>query len=757
MITKITKLHGIGALHAPLASGALTLKQRTILYGENGRGKSTLVALLRTLTKGDASALRQRKTIKGTYEQTAQILINQQPYELRNYQWSQPFPGISIFDTTFINENVYSGAAVETDHRKNLFSFAIGERGVALAQRIDQLAEDIAEQRKVENGLRGVVQGHIKGVMSPEVFLKLQPPGADSGAEVVRRTQIRDAQRRASTLQSLQTLSPISFEGLSQVELQDILSRTLDTISADVEDRLRGHIESSHSNERWLAEGTAFNSGDSCPYCSQDISSSELVAAYKARFSEAYREYRESLKETLENLRKRLSAETLTAIKNVVDGNQSRLLQWGDFLNGVILEFPLDSTLASMRLAQTVLSALVEKKLGEPLEPLTMAGNQVSVLGSIDRVTTEIDDYNARQVGINERMRELRNSVASGNLASAEAAVEEMQNQIERHTPAAASDCNKWAEAISTRERLEREKAEARKQLDDYTPQVLGTYKNAINKHLEGCGTSFKITALKPVYTGGKPRFDYAIELLGVPVDLSNKAGAEVVFESALSQGDKSSLAFAFFLAQLEHDPKRGARIIVFDDPLSSLDSCRRRYTRLKIAEIAKEVAQLIVMTHEEATVADVAEHLGEKDCCLIMLKAQGNFSIFGTTSIDEITATTYAQYFNLLHHFLYQQDKPEEVAKVIRPYLEMNLRYRFPEEFGRESLGEMIGKIRSADTTRPLTRLKPVLAKLEEVNDFCVKHSHGDSALSNTEKLLPADLKPLVEAALELSRGFPA
>jgi wobble nucleotide-excising tRNase len=68
-----------------------------------------------------------------------------------------------------------------------------------------------------------------------------------------------------------------------------------------------------------------------------------------------------------------------------------------------------------------------------------------------------------------------------------------------------------------------------------------------------------------------------------MPVDLANKPGSPVVFDSALSLGDKSALAFAFFLARLENDPKRFEQIVVFDDPLSSLDSCRRRYARIQM------------------------------------------------------------------------------------------------------------------------------------------------------------------------------
>jgi wobble nucleotide-excising tRNase len=261
----------------------------------------------------------------------------------------------------------------------------------------------------------------------------------------------------------------------------------------------------------------------------------------------------------------------------------------------------------------------------------------------------------------------------------------------------------------------------------------------------------------KHVYTGATPRFDYVIEMRGRPVDLTGKVTDDITFGTALSQGDKSALAFAFFLARLENDPALSEQTIVFDDPLSSLDSCRRRYTRRKIAELAEKAAQLILLTHEEATVADVADFLAENECCLLHFKEKAGFSVIMGTSVKELTASEYLKCFDRMQHFLLGDGIPESVVKDVRPYLEMNLRYRFPEHFGPEPLGKMIGQIRSAGSASSLHRLRNQLKVLEDINGYCTDHSHGDGALENVEKILASDLKQVINRALEFGRGFPS
>jgi len=757
MISKITKLNGIGTLHAPLPNGALSLKKKTIIYGENGRGKSTLVAIIRSLACGDTAGLRQRKTIKGIHPQTAQFLIGTQPHELSNDIWSKTHPEICVFDATFISENVYSGASIDPDQRKNLLNFAIGNQGVSLAKRVDELATEIATKRQEETAAKEQLKKFIKGNMTPEQFAALTPTDSDSEAALDAAKKRRDAIARSSSINSLQPTSPISFDGFNHRRLIELLEETIEAVSKDAAERVHTHIENSQVTEKWLEEGSQFATGDTCPYCAQSTERIPLVEAYKLSFSEAYKNFKAYLKKELETLEKALSGEKWLSVKGTADGNRTKLVAWKEFLPDAVLSFDFETNTQKVQRALEAVREVVDKKLTNPLESVTLTTVQTAAIEALVTTISAVDDYNVSQVALNEKLADLKTSVARGNLEDAEAEVFTLENRITRKTAAAEAASKILLDAIAARERLEDEKSSARLKLDTHTQTVVGQYKDSINKHLKGCRTSFRIKELKTVYTGAKPRFDYAIELLGSPVDLANKPNSPVVFDSALSFGDKSALAFAFFLAKLENDPNRSQQTVVFDDPLSSLDSSRRRYTRQQIAESAPDVAQLIVLTHEEATVADISMRLDEHECAIFELRPHGDFSVFTSTTVKEITASEYSRCFDSMTHYLHGSGRPEAVVKQVRPFLEMNIRYRFPADFGPDqSLGKMIGSIKTCDTSKPLSKLKVLLPALEEINDYTTTYSHGDMALVHTEKILDSDLKAIVTKAIDFGHGLP-
>jgi wobble nucleotide-excising tRNase len=757
VISKITKLYGVGTLHAPLPSGALTLKAKTIIYGENGRGKTTLVAILRSMACGDTLGLRQRKTIKGVHAQSAQFLVGTQPHDLIGDKWSKIHPEICVFDATFISENVYSGTSVDPAQRKNLLSFAIGNQGVSLARRVDELAAKIAEKRTEESTAKEQIRKYIKGNLTPEQFAYLPPAAVGAEAELETARKKRDAIARASTILNLQTTSPIPFERFNFQRFSELLAETIEVVSIDAAERLSAHIASSHVTERWLEEGSRFETGAACPYCGQNTQGIPLVEAYRISFSEAYKTFKANLTSELDLLAETISSEKWMSVEATLNSNWTKLASWKEFLGEIELSFDLETHTSKVQLARAAVRAAIGRKLSSPLEAATLTKEELAVLDPLETTVTSVYDYNASRASLNERIAQLRNSVSGGNLSDAEARVQEIENRIARGTTAAARESNALLKAVADRQAFENEKNTARSTLDEHMKTVIGQYTVSINNHLKGCGTAFRIKELKTVYTGAKPRFDYVIELFGAPVDLANRPGSDVVFDSALSFGDKGALAFAFFLAKLENDPKRAQQTVVFDDPLSSLDSCRRRYTRQEIASLAPKVAQLIVLTHEEATVADIAGRLKESECAIFALKPHGDFSVFTTTTVKEITASDYARCFGALTHYLYGSGSPEDVVKNVRPFLEMNLRYRFSEEFGPDqSLGKMIGQIKSCDASRPLSGMYPLIATLEEINGYTTKHSHGDTALINTEKMLESDLKAIVTKAINLARGLP-
>jgi wobble nucleotide-excising tRNase len=85
---------------------------------------------------------------------------------------------------------------------------------------------------------------------------------------------------------------------------------------------------------------------------------------------------------------------------------------------------------------------------------------------------------------------------------------------------------------------------------------------------------------------GSAISYSVLINAVAVPLATGNPLGPS--FRNTLSAGDRNALALAFFFASLERDPQRAQKIVVIDDPISSLDEHRSLVT---IQEMRRLVA----------------------------------------------------------------------------------------------------------------------------------------------------------------------
>ncbi|MBR7513273.1 AAA family ATPase, partial [Mycobacterium tuberculosis] len=64
--------------------------------------------------------------------------------------------------------------------------------------------------------------------------------------------------------------------------------------------------------------------------------------------------------------------------------------------------------------------------------------------------------------------------------------------------------------------------------------------------------------------------------------------------------GDRNALALAFFFASLDQDPQLAQKVVVIDDPMTSLDEHRSLTTVQEIRRLVGRVAQVIVLSHSK-------------------------------------------------------------------------------------------------------------------------------------------------------------
>jgi wobble nucleotide-excising tRNase len=109
MLERIHRVKGVGLLHD--ADGrTYSLKKASLIYADNGVGKSTLTSILRSCASNEPDLISRRRTIDGSNQPEVHFQFsNGQNSRFTNSVWDHPLLIPSFFETQIIpNVRVYN-------------------------------------------------------------------------------------------------------------------------------------------------------------------------------------------------------------------------------------------------------------------------------------------------------------------------------------------------------------------------------------------------------------------------------------------------------------------------------------------------------------------------------------------------------------------------------------------------------------------------------------------------------------------------
>ena len=166
-----------------------------------GRGKTTLCAILRSLSTGSTDLVSGRATLGSNTAPEIRILLRNGLATYRNSAWTTAtFPDVAIFDGTYVSQNVFAGDVVSTDHRRNLYRVIVGAQGVVLANSINDLDDKIRAKNNEIRDNRAQLQGYMPPGMTVETFVAL-PQDATVTNRITAAEQELQAAQRATQIQ----------------------------------------------------------------------------------------------------------------------------------------------------------------------------------------------------------------------------------------------------------------------------------------------------------------------------------------------------------------------------------------------------------------------------------------------------------------------------------------------------------------------------------------------------------------------------
>ena len=336
MLEKIIDIKNIGCLNNCKSIGDVTFRKISLVYAENGQGKTTLCAILRSLQSGSPEFITERKTL-GTEDVTSTVLrLNGKNYRFLSDKWNDVYPNIQIFDSVFVHENVYSGDYVEHEHKKNLYRVIVGSAGVKLAKKVDHFD---AEIRKVNQSIRfkkKEIENFLQGEMSLPKFLELK---LDTDIEVkikMKSDELSNQQKaidKSDEIKNKDQLTEVILPSLSP-DLKEILSKELNNITEEAEAKVRQQILDclDDDGEGWLAQGTKYIKDHQCPFCGENIGDNTLIECYLNYFNEEYNALKKEVALLSSQLDNTIGNSILMSIQQKLTTNQTLTEFWRQFI-----------------------------------------------------------------------------------------------------------------------------------------------------------------------------------------------------------------------------------------------------------------------------------------------------------------------------------------------------------------------------------------------------------------------------------------
>jgi wobble nucleotide-excising tRNase len=760
MLRKFVSIKNVGRFSSYGASGDVELKRYNLIFAENGRGKTTLCALLRSLQSGDGAYLMGRATLGAPDPPTAQILTTGGMITFDHRAWNATLPEIAIFDSTFVSENVHSGDVVNLGHRRSLYSVIVGKQGVDLAQQINVLdGRSRAKAAEIAEKTAAVLTFAPRG-MTAETFMALEED-ATIADKIAAKDREVDAVKQAAQIKIRAGLISLTLPGFDQPALQGLLERTIEGVAADadrhVADQIRNHAMHGRG-QAWLSEGLEYVHGNACPFCSQPLdNAAAVIAAYRAFFSAEYNALRVLIATVRRQLETTLSDRTIADLEKTIDQNATSVEFWARFCE-IVAPTPNGVVMDALRILRQVALTLLDRKAAAPLEKVEPDTPIIDAHAALTTLQQAVAVYNQTVVAANVIIAAKKRTTGAADVRTVEAALTRLQTIKVGHEPEAREACDEYSLALLEKKAIEENKAAVRRQLDEYTDQVIGRYQDAINNLLDVFNAGFRITGTKHGYPGGVASSSYQILINNTAVELGDAETPldKPSFRNTLSAGDKSTLALAFFLAQLSHDPKKASRIVIFDDPFNSQDTFRQDCTVHKIRKCGEDCAQVIVLSHDPRFLKCVWNRLqtytAERKCLKLARIGQYDTTICEWDVEKATQATYYADLKVLTDYANASIGDPRDVVQKIRPVLESYCKYLSPTLFlETDWLGDIIGKIRNAGAGH---QLFVHCDNLDELNHYTKRYHHGHGQQPATEPISDTALQGYVKRTLEFTGG---
>lgn len=561
MIERINRIKNFG-IYKDFTFDAPDFKQYNLMYGWNYSGKTTLSRIFRCI---------ELEELHLDFPDAEFELIGDDGNKIKHNELNGSTYQFRIFNTDFVNNNLYWDAQEANP------IFILGEEDIESQKQIEILNETIInlenekktiEQEKslqvtdLEKNLTDKAR-ELSRIKSPYNKTKLKKTLEDFKSNLKEHClseKVLVTLRETVTTSSKAKLANVSFKILNQKqigEIKEILDKTV--ISQTIE-RLKSNPELNN----WVQKGFDLHKGKKkCEFCGNQLTN-DLLSTYENHFSEEYENILIELNRQIQGLKEDKISISTPDEKRLYPQLEDEYKTVKSKLNKSISEYN--------EIIEKLIN-LLDEKINNPFKKYT-------------------DDLPLIDVNsISENIKEINTLLGMHNdiCDNFESKQLEAFDKLELHY---ACEFNNENDYFGTLDRL--------RLLNNKINQIINDIeKNAADVH--------EIESQLSIVGKAADKINHDLQSIFGREHIKLEAVEDNKFRilrdgrdaKNLSEGEKTAIAFSYFLTRLEDQETDISKAIVFvDDPISSLDSNHLYNTFAVIKAKLEDCNQLFVSTH---------------------------------------------------------------------------------------------------------------------------------------------------------------
>lgn len=777
MIKRILELKDVGRFSSLKSANGNEgeFARVNIVYAPNACGKTTICDIFRSLSTRNPAYIIGRKRVGESTAPSIDFLSDTNAHlQFSNGRWMRmaDHPSIHVYDQRFVNENVFIGGRIGPEQKHNVYSLALGQKAIELNKAVQDAGEKLKGATGSVSRCESVLMALIPEGQQIEAFRKVEKVD-DVDAKITelkgRITADKTKKAKADQIRKHGLLQKITIPAVAKVDLERVLSATLDSAALTAEGKIKEHLarcaDSKKISAEWIKQGHEAQKGALCPYCGQDMSQLDLFATYKVFFSGALKLQERQRNEVKQVFQVSLGTQAQDRIINLLKQNVSDCDWWSDAC-GLSVNLPLlnaeDVKDVYSRALDVSLSALGRKQ-----ENLTVGAalqeSEIAVFDEVDAVITSIREYNDAIESANAKILEFQKSIEGIDVDKLIKELACLEYAKKRYEAKVVEAYQNYDGAVAFKQSAQSAKTQANEALKQESESVFDAFGLKINEILSAFGVDFTVESDGVNLRGGASG-QLAIKIkangTSAPVDCTSDAAVDPSRRSlfnTLSGGDCSALGLAFFLARLETDANLATSIVVIDDPYHDQDRSRQAQTISLLTRKANECSQFFLLSHniEFAQMFMSDKGIARNEIRAFEIPQMGVSVELKHGGLPQLPSKSYETDYTELSDYVMRperyQDRLKEVVGRIRPLLETYLRYKYPLAWGeKEWLGDMIGKIRNTVPDDIIYACNCLVSNLEDVNNYTQRFHHRVTGVS-ADVPDPRELITYVKRALEI------